>query len=1128
MLTHEEFQQAIRLDFTDLSEDGTEFERLVQELLQAMGFRAEHTGIGPDYGVDVVAEEILLDRLGAKQIRRYVVQCKHFAHGKRVVGLSHVSDIIDTIHHYRANGYLLVTSTDITSSLKQKLSKLSEAHPDFIIHVWDHNVLEQRLNSFPVLVAKYFPSRFRQIKIAIPEPKGSKETFVRDRILAHQQEFVGSKFIPKLYVRRYIEESLQASLQSPIDTFQTLKSQYSAAIESYLSEINNLTEFPQFFTPPMDESSTLSWTTDMNSLRKRLKKAEMSLSSYKWNPVSDYIKGGTHGVESGFNALTDVLKNYLRSVETLLSPFYLCVQEIELIEEGVKKFASDYRNRMRKSIERPIRDAAFNEYKKKFKRLKSQMSVHEFDEFVETKVKERLSSREVQSRIKRELRGLPPPKIDLEQRYKWRRSEFLRIHNLEIRREKQEENTATFSSFKQSLEELSKKLRNSPLSYFKEVLEGVLNCMHIVVDIAGSGKTNLCCRLALQEVNKAFVVFLTGKSLGKEFSNIIKYLEDEIKSVLQPSGSADLKSLSQELQRMNYPLVIIFDGINENSNPSKMRANLKDLFEFVMTAPVRAVITSRTEYWNYYSDLFTYDDFAAIISGKLAKFTEDEHAIAIPVYLDHYKLDVRLESKAWEQLKRPLILRFFCEAYGDSQKRSYRHIPPLKEVRLFRLFGEYCRVKYSNICSKLNEEGYHVDQQRVEELAYLIAESCLKRKTRALKAVPLLKTLTKHSASALQVYRSLLDEDIVIEETVELRNSELERFVSFVYEAFMEYLMARVLLYKGANDDSKLYRLVNQLLENEHEFVHVRGILAFLMPYCSGKYPKTYNLILLQLKRPEYAENCVPVLLNLWDSDWQSGIWPVLQVVVDNLLLIPVEQVVTFVKDWLGEHRPEGFLQSIQQNPRAIISILDRHIVQIIMSLETDQREEILEALLSLLGSADSHSVAEEIIYAVRRIPWCSKNTKINGEPLFLRLIRASLPILSSNRNASRDKRDWVVLDLLGKLGEQWVIKKEEIPQLDNLKVVVGMAIFDKLYIKKRINEERLWWGDMLGLNVEAIELEVEEWVLDPVYTEREFMTVEEFVDYGIENNISGTLEFKEAESSTNHLINIDEDEDWQ
>src|ERR1051326_8757655 len=465
MLTHEEFQQAIRLDFTELSEDGSEFESMVQELLQHMGFHAERTGVGPDYGVDIIAEETLLDRMGEKQVRRYVVQCKHYAHSKKVVGLSHVTDILDTLIHYKANGYLLVTSTDITSSLRERILKIREAQPSYSLQVWDYKTLEQRLNNYPVLVSKYFPLRFRQVKIAIPEPKGRKEAHVRDRILSHQDEFVGSKFIPKLYVRRDVEESLLNDLLPPLNKLKTLKSKYEEVIKTYLSEINALLKFPQYLFSREDPSTILTWSLDLNEIYGQLKEAERSLQSIKWNPVKDYSTGGVQALYSGFNSLVQALKKYVDLVESSLLPFNDAVQNLERAENGVKKFVNDYTESGRTSFEEDIRFNAVNTYVKKHKRLKQSIGPRKFNQFINNKVDEFLRSRTAKRTIAAKIRHLKSsiPSSELEQRYSWRKNEFLRRHHLHRTDLNPIVDATTFSSFKQQLENINKAIRPSPL-----------------------------------------------------------------------------------------------------------------------------------------------------------------------------------------------------------------------------------------------------------------------------------------------------------------------------------------------------------------------------------------------------------------------------------------------------------------------------------------------------------------------------------------------------------------------------------------------------------------------------------------------------------------------------------------
>ncbi len=1043
MLDFDGFQQAIKLDFTDLPEDGSEFECMVQELLQTMGMHAERIGLGPDQGVDIIAEEIMLDRLGAMQVSRYVVQCKHFAHSGKAVGRSDVTDIRDTIGNHGANGYVLVTSTDVTSSLKERLQELREAEPSWNIQIWDRTELEHKLSTYPVLTAKYFPKRFRRVKIVNPEPKGEKETFVRDRILSHQREYVGFKYIPKLYINRHVEEPIDESLRPPIQILKELKSAYPKLIRRYISEVKNKFSIPEFLIVLNDPPVALTWTTDLKKLNDSVQREAKCLLTHRWNPVSSYLTDGIRGVWRDFDDLVQNHKTYVRSIQSLLDPF---IEFVMQTEESEPPKQND--------------DHAKKEESKKFRRR-----------------------RRATKKSKDEISKIVP----------WLSDEFLRIHGLRALYEKPSDNVLSLPVFKKTLLQLNADLRANPLTYLKDELERIQNAFQIVVDIAGSGKTNLCCRLALQLVNQAFVVFLTGKAFGKDFSNVVNYIEAAIREALHLPLEMDLKRLSRWLQEIGYPLVIIFDGVNENASPAQMRKNLQALYDVVVNSPARALITSRVEYWNYYSDIFTRDGFSRITGGKLAKFTEAEHERAIPAYLDHYKIEVRLESRAWEQLKRPLILRFFCEAYGNPKRKAFRHIPPIKEVRLFRLFGEYCRVKYGNICENLKADGYFVAEKQIEEVSYLIAELCLQNKRRALAAELLLTSIQKVTIHAAHIYRALLDEDIVIEETIEIKQRKLERTTSFVYEAFMEYLMAKVLLFNCDNKDSKLASHVKKLLAGDSEFVHVRGILAFLMPDCVDRFPKSRELILLQLRRPEYAENCVPVLLNLWDSDWELGIWPVLQAAAENLLIVPLEQLAVFVEDWVSEHHAGSFFHCIQTDPHTAISILGSHIIKIVRGAPNGHQDEIIKSLLSLLRSAQTSAFAQEVLFVIRRDVDPSSDTA-RDKRLFPQLIEASLPVLDEIRHSSRDSRDWTVLDLLAKIGEHWRIDIEDIPRSEGLFLAVHNAVFDGLFTAKRVSDERRWWSDRLGLNVDSIEDEVEKWVRDPAYDPEIVRALEDFL----------------------------------
>lgn len=92
-----EANRALRLaDVDNLS--GEQFERYVNELLKAQGYRTEMTPARNDYGVDIVAE-----RGGVS----YAVQCKR--HGENI-SRGAVSDAVAGRHYYKCSQSMVVTN----------------------------------------------------------------------------------------------------------------------------------------------------------------------------------------------------------------------------------------------------------------------------------------------------------------------------------------------------------------------------------------------------------------------------------------------------------------------------------------------------------------------------------------------------------------------------------------------------------------------------------------------------------------------------------------------------------------------------------------------------------------------------------------------------------------------------------------------------------------------------------------------------------------------------------------------------------------------------------------------------------------------------------------------------------
>jgi len=103
----------MRVDFKEIrSEGGFDFERFIEDLLSSMGWRIlEKAGKGPDGGKDIIASRPEEHATGKIIERKYVIQCKHYAHSGKTVKGNDLNNfqIMPTKHDVK--GWLLVTST---------------------------------------------------------------------------------------------------------------------------------------------------------------------------------------------------------------------------------------------------------------------------------------------------------------------------------------------------------------------------------------------------------------------------------------------------------------------------------------------------------------------------------------------------------------------------------------------------------------------------------------------------------------------------------------------------------------------------------------------------------------------------------------------------------------------------------------------------------------------------------------------------------------------------------------------------------------------------------------------------------------------------------------------------------
>jgi len=353
------------------------------------------------------------------------------------------------------------------------------------------------------------------------------------------------------------------------------------------------------------------------------------------------------------------------------------------------------------------------------------------------------------------------------------------------------------------------------------------NCF-LVVDRAGSGKTNLLCHLANKYSKSQAVLFVSGRILVENEFSIEEYI---VKSSQCPELELDFNNLSEVNDFLvdcrdkgnNRQILIFIDGINENSNGLMLKRALQRMLATCLDKDILFCVSCRDIFWDFFSDEF-WDEFVfETAKDRLYNFTQKEFGIALERYMSYYRIDCRMQGEALDKCRQPLLLRFFCEAYGDPNGDMI-YLGNVTEIRLKKLFDDYWDRKIKNIKDSLSFRN----GRDIELFLYAVSDYMWKNRTRN---IPLneIQVITKHSDfnSDKSLYLRILDEDIILEEG---SSSKLEPWVTFVYDEFMEYSIAKGIIKSLPENISyiDLEQTINKLLDNYNEFPNIEGVISYL------------------------------------------------------------------------------------------------------------------------------------------------------------------------------------------------------------------------------------------------------------------------------------------------------------
>lgn len=345
----------------------------------------------------------------------------------------------------------------------------------------------------------------------------------------------------------------------------------------------------------------------------------------------------------------------------------------------------------------------------------------------------------------------------------------------------------------------------------------------LIVDRAGGGKTNLLCHVGIKLSQTNPTILLFGKQVDANKDSLLVELKRALCIAFGVTEESAIEDVHTVLNGSGRMVHVLIDGINEARDVQMMDTAIKTLLERLRFLRYRVSVTCRDIYWQFFNSSKWVFFVQQIHTDGLKAFNDSEYSYALPLYLAHFHLRCDLGGDALEQCRHPLLLRFFCEAYGSVEGENV-NLGSVPDIRLKELFDEYIARK----AEQIRETLHHANTNNIIGFLFRLVNYFFANSLSSLPTTEIgIATGEGDLSSERSVYLALLDEDIILEERP--ATAPNIRYVSFVYEAFMEYLVAKAIL-----TYPEIYRLdseqaiVSRLEEVSERWINAQGVAEFL------------------------------------------------------------------------------------------------------------------------------------------------------------------------------------------------------------------------------------------------------------------------------------------------------------
>ena len=353
---------------------------------------------------------------------------------------------------------------------------------------------------------------------------------------------------------------------------------------------------------------------------------------------------------------------------------------------------------------------------------------------------------------------------------------------------------------------------------------------------AGQGKTNFVCDFAENVLHKRSLLclFFTGQELRYvDPDEISEYI---VESVFGDRYNGHIEGMLGDLERLGLadqaPITIIIDGINEHSNISVFSHRLEELIEKILEHRfIKVIVTCRSEYFDQRFDNFKRASFADRIYfvenfGQCMSNTHRDHMLE--AYFRFFKLNCQyLSTRAAEALERDtLLLRMFCEAYGNHDAAEDIQLPQVMDIYKDEVFRLYLDKKLEG-ASQRYASPLHPSVgagARYKRVLGQVIRIMVQREQFA--DIPV-ADLGEEYFSPLG---EMIDEGLIFrKDLVEGRSvlDEKSEVISFTFDEFRDFLLADHLVMVTFLEDAEAFRSIVERLTNANSPV-AEGISKYI------------------------------------------------------------------------------------------------------------------------------------------------------------------------------------------------------------------------------------------------------------------------------------------------------------